>query len=124
MTLLELTGHEAGIIVYKDDSVLVTNWNQCNDDCIPALAPVGGIGRANELIWFPHEQGYIENAKESRFDDIRTILKGKTVLLDEFNDISRLMSDEPDEYGMIPELSGTKYTFNDGKAVYVFRDWN
>lgn len=43
MTLLELTGHEAGIIVYKNGDVIVANWGQCDDDCIPVLAPVGDM---------------------------------------------------------------------------------
>jgi hypothetical protein len=119
MTLLELTGHEAGIIIYKDGSAIVVNWNQCEDDCIPALAPVG-----NMIINFPQEPGYIERAQESTFNDIRTILQNKTVLLDEFNDIARLITDKPDKYGMIPDRNGNKYTFEDGLEIYVFADWN
>jgi hypothetical protein len=119
MTLLELTGHEAGIIVYKDGSAIVANWNQCEDDCIPALAPIGDM-----VLNFPQEQGYIERAKESKFDDIRPILQNTTVLLDEFNDIARLMTDKPDKYGMIPDRHGNKYTFEDGLEIYTFADWN
>lgn len=119
MTLLELTGHEAGIIVYKDGSAIVVNWNQCEDDCIPALAPVGDM-----IINFPQEEGYIERAQEIAFSDIRPILQDKTVLLDEFNDIARLMTDKPDKYGMIPDRHGNKYTFEDGLEIYVFADWN
>jgi hypothetical protein len=119
MTLLELTGHEAGIIVYKDGSAIVANWGQCDDDCIPALAPVGDM-----VINFPQEQGYIERAQESKFDDIRPILQDKTILLDEFNDIVRLMTDKPDKYSMIPDRNGNKYTFEDGLEIYTFADWN
>ena len=39
MTLMELTGHEAGIIVYENGDVIVVNWNQCDDDCVPVLSP-------------------------------------------------------------------------------------
>jgi hypothetical protein len=119
MTLLELTGHEAGIIVYKDGSAIVVNWNQCEDDYIPALAPVG-----DTVINFPQDHGYIERAQESKFDDIRPILQNITVLLDEFNDIARLMSNEPDKYGIIPDHDGTKYEFEDGLIIYTFADWN
>lgn len=119
MTLLELTGHEAGIIVYKNGDVIVANWGQCDDDYIPALAPVGDM-----IINFPQEQGYIERVKESTFDDIRPILQGKNVLLDEFNDIARLMTDKPDKFGMSPDRYGDKYTFEDGLEIYVFADWN
>jgi hypothetical protein len=119
MTLLELTGHEAGIIVYKDGSAIVVNWNQCDNDCIPALAPVGDM-----VINFPQEEGYIERAQESTFNDIRPILQDKTILLDEFNDIARLMIDKPDKYGMIPDRNGKKYTFEDGLEIYTFADWN
>ena len=118
MTLMELTGHEAGIIVYENGDVIVVNWNQCDDDCVPVLAPAGDM-----VINFPRE-GYIERAKESQFDDIRPILQGKTVLLDEFNDIERLMSDKPDKYGMMPDRHGKKYIFEDGTEVYTFADWN
>lgn len=119
MTLLELTGHEAGIIVYKNGDVIVANWGQCDDDCVPALAPIGDM-----VLNFPQEQGYIERAKESRFDDIRPILQNKTILLDEDNDIARLITDGPDKYGMIPDRHGNKYTFKDGLEIYVFADWN
>jgi hypothetical protein len=119
MTLLELTGHEAGIIVYKDGSAIIANWNQCEDDCIPVLAPIGDM-----VLNFPQEKGYIERAQESSFDNIRPILQNKTILLDEFNDIARLMTDKPDKYGMIPDRHGNKYTFEDGLEIYVFADWN
>jgi hypothetical protein len=124
MTLRELTNHEAGIIVYKDGSAIVANWGQCDDDYIPALAPIGDIGQTNEVINFPYKKGYIESAQESRFDDIRPILQNKIILLDEFNDIARLMTDGPDKYGMIPDRYGFKYTFEDGLEIYVFADWN
>ena len=119
MTLRELTGREAGIIVYENDDVIVADWNQCDDDCIPSLAPMGDM-----VISFPREEGYIERGKESNFEDIRPILKGKNVLIDEFGDIERLMSDKPDKYGMMPDRHGNKYIFEDGKEIYVFADWN
>ena len=119
MTLRELTGHEAGIIAYKDENAIIVNWNQCDDDCVPVLAPVGDM-----IINFPRGKGYIERAKESNFGDIRPILQGKTVLLDEFDDIERLMSDKPDKYGMMPDRHGKKYIFEDGTEVYIFDDWN
>ena len=120
MTLRELTGHEAGIIVYKNNDIIIVNWDQCDDDCVPASAPWGDM-----VINFPREEGYIERAKESNFGDIRPILQGKTVLLDEFDDIERLMSsDKPDKYGMIPDRHGKKYILEDGIEIYVFADWN
>ena len=119
MTLRELTGHEAGIIVYENGDLIIANWDQCDDDCVPVLAPLGDM-----VINFPREEGYIERAKESQFADIRPILKGKTVLLDEFDDIERLMSDKPDKYGMMPDIRGNKYIFEDGMEIYVFPDWN
>ena len=119
MTLLELTGHEAGIIVSQNGDAIVVNWNQCDDDCIPVLTPVGGM-----TINLPQENGYIESAQESSFDDIRPILQNKTVLLDEDDDIARLMTDGPDKYGMIPDRHGSKYSFEDGLEIYVFADWN
>ena len=118
MTLRELTGHEAGIIVFENGDVIIADWNQCDDDCVPVLAPAGDM-----VINFPRE-GYIERGKESNFGDIRPILQGKTVLLDEFNDIERLMSDKPDKYGMMPDRHGKKYIFEDGTEVYTFADWN
>ena len=119
MTLRELTGHEAGIIVYENGDVIVADWNQCDDDCVPVLAPVGDM-----VISFPREEGYIERRKNSNFGDIRPILKGKTVLLDEFGDIPRLMSHNPARYGMMPDRHGNKYIFEDGMEIYVFPDWN
>ena len=39
MTLMELTGHEAGIIIYGDNSVGVFNWGNYDENRIPILAP-------------------------------------------------------------------------------------
>ena len=119
MTLRQLTGHEAGIIVYRDNNAIIVNWDQCDDDCLPVIAPVGDM-----IINFPREEGYIERATKSNFGDIRPILQGKTVLLDEFADIKRLMSDKPDKYGMMPDRHGKKYIFDDGMEIFVFADWN
>lgn len=119
MTLLELTNHEAGIIVYKSGEAIVANWGQCDDDCIPVLGPVGDL-----VINFSQEEGYIEKASESHFDDIRPILHDLDILLDEFDDVERLMSNEPDKYGIIPDHDGTKYEFEDGLIIYTFADWN
>ena len=71
MTLMELTGHEAGIVIYESGEVAVVNWGQYDDDQVPRLTPMLG------MFGFP-EDGILDNVPVSEtVEDVRDILPGK-----------------------------------------------
>lgn len=120
MTLMELTNHEAGIVVWENGDVIVANWGNADDDQIPYLSPVGGL----VINWTV--DGVFEGVKEERITNILEHLPEEmTVLLDDNNDIPRLLSyPEKDRFGMVPDLEGYCYTLKDGIKIYVLDDWN
>ena len=71
MTLLDLTNHEAGIIIYENrHSVAAVNWGTIGDDLYPILSPIGSM-----MSW-PMEDGWKSRVQRSHVDDFRTILPG------------------------------------------------
>lgn len=65
--LREVTGQESGIIVYGDGSVIVLNWTQIGDNCLPAVF-LGGI------YGLPHED--IEVDETYHTEDVRDEIPG------------------------------------------------
>lgn len=65
------TGHEAGIILYGDDTVGAYNWSSFADGFIPMVSPFGFI-----LPW-PTDAGEdIELVNVEHVDDVRSHLPG------------------------------------------------
>ena len=138
MTLNELTGHEAGIILYGGNAVAVCNWGSCDDDQIPYfLAPIG-------MIPFPgsEKEGYLtEGVTSEHVEDVRTLLPGSVWLEDDSDseegskvadtdldivfdgngDLIRLFCDETLE---ACDYEGTIYRLRDGKAIIAPDMWN
>ena len=128
MTLMELTNHEAGIVIYENGEVAVVNWSQYDDDQIPRLAPVLG------MMGFS-EEGILDNVPESKtVEDVRDILPGKVwleddeietdmeILEDDNNDIPALFvkidDRDPDE-----PTSAEVYTLSDGTKIIAPHTW-
>ena len=114
MTLLELTKHEAGILVYGNQ-ILVDNWADCRDDVIPNTF----IGFP---VRFPKPEGTIEAAVKTarRVDHIIDEMpdaKSAEIDWDYNGDIPRIYSREDDEPGMVYELP-------DGGKLIVPDYWN
>lgn len=71
-TLLEITGQEAGIVVY-DDKIIVVNWSSvCPDGGMPVMSPFNTV-----MCWPVGDE--IEVLSEDYIDDIRKALPGKIV---------------------------------------------
>lgn len=142
MTLLELTNHESGIIVYEGSSVAVCNWGQCGENQIPAFGPVAGI----QISW-PEEDDVFSGAESRPFENVLEELPGKIwltgdtdengnrlvdtdldIVSDQFNDLLRLfMGQELDGSGkeLTPgDYEGTCYTLRDGRKILVLDMWN
>lgn len=130
MTLMELTGHESGIIVYEDNSVGVYNWGSCGDNQLPLLSPLG---------WpMPWKEGddVFDGAEKAYCKDIRDELPGSIwnecsedgheaatdmdVVYDENFDLVRLFLSELDE----SEYEGHVFTLRDGRKVIAPAAWN
>lgn len=134
MTLMQLTAHEAGIIVYADSTIVVANWGQYDDDMLPILGPFG------LLIPWKHEAGYLDSAKCECVADLRTVLPGSIWLTDEVDDDGVTIANTDmdivsDEFDDIPrlflaadldpcELEASVYTLGDGTKVIAPDTWN
>lgn len=131
MTLMELTGHEAGIIIYGDNSVGVFNWGNYDENRIPILAP-GGI----PMAW-PEADDVFVGATEKRVNDIRDEIPGTIwveedygdevvantdldIVYDELNDLARLFLEDLDPM----EYNGMVYTLKDGRKIIAPDVWN
>ena len=134
MDLVQLTNHQAGIVVYPDNSIIVTDWCYCGEDCLPAVAELG------LLLQFPQEAGYFEGAEsEEQLNDVRHILPGSMWLTDEVTDSGEHIADtdldilyDPDSdiarLFLTPDLtpddvSGRVYTMRDGVRIVVLDSW-
>jgi len=126
MYLLQLTEHEAGIIVYGENTVGVWNWGLCDDDQIPALSPI-----REQMAW-PEEAGVFDDVKSYRFSDVRNEIPGaiwiedgeaKTdldIVYDANGDLPRLFLEKltPADY------EGTAYVLKDGRKILALDMWN
>ena len=134
MTLYELTGHESGIIVYKSNEIIVTNWASMGEELFPMLFPIGDM-----VVGFPVEESWADNCTTERVDDFRTVLPGSIWLTDEVDDKGTHLADTdmeilsdansdllkaflaPEEYA--GDFSATVYQLEDGKKIVVPDMW-
>ena len=140
MTLMELTGHEAGIVCYGGNTVAVVNWSRCDDDALPVLGPFG------TMLDLPENEGTLEKAESTyrRFADVRNELPGSVWLSDETDgDGNRLVDTDMDivydYFGDLTQLfcgvdcngkpltaadyEGGAYTLPDGRKILVIDTW-
>ena len=126
MTLMELTGHESGIIVYGDHTVGVFNWGTYDDNQLPVLSPIG-----TPMAW-PEGDDVFVGVTESHLDDFRSEIPGSIwkedelvdtdldIVYDENNDLVRLFFENLDPM----EYNGTVYTLHDGRKIIAPDMWN
>jgi len=130
MTLMELTGHEAGIVIYDSGEIAVVNWGQYDDNQVPRLAPMLG------MMGFP-EDGILENVPESEtVEDVRDILPGKVwieddeiktdmeILEDDNNDLVALFIKIDDYRDPDDPTSAEVYTLSDGTKIIAPHTWS
>lgn len=137
MTLLELTNHEAGIIIYGGNSVAVANWTIFDEDQMPILSPFGTMMPWNEA------PGVFDGASSERVEDWREVLPGSVWLTDEVDENGVHIADTDldivhDEFGDIlaafmgkqpdgqtqDDFEATVYTLKDGRKVVAPDTWN
>lgn len=141
MTLMEMTGHEAGIVCYGGNTVAVVNWGQFEEDRLPTFGPAG------MMLQWPEAPGTLAVAEKTyrRFSDVRDELPGRVWLTDETDDQGRKIADTDldilaDEFGDLLRLftgvgfdgealtaddyEGAAYTLPDGKKILVLDMWN
>lgn len=134
MTLMELTGHDAGIILYGGDTVAVANWGNLDDDQIPMLSPFGG-----QMIGWT-EDGIYDDVQYRRVSDWRKLLPGSVwlteetdnggariadtdmdIVFDQFSDIARAFLEEGYCDG---DFEATVYDISDGRSIIAPDMWN
>lgn len=97
--LFDDTNHEAGIIVYGDNSVGVYNWTSCSDHVLPLLSPFG-----TPINWPKDVDDGAEITHVDHVDDVRNYLPG--TVFDEGGQIATNMDIVYDENEDIPGLFG------------------
>lgn len=115
MNLNELTGHEAGIIVYDHSRVIVANWMSAGEDELVVAAPTGCA------LTYMFEEGVFDNVEKTNFSNIRELLPDPDdadVLFDHNDDISALYSENYDG-----ALDGCMYRLADGTQIFTLSDW-
>lgn len=137
MTLMQLTGHEAGIIIYPNSkTVAVYNWGQCDDNQVPIMSPLG-----EPMPWDEGEDVF-NGVTEARFADARQLFPGSVWLTDEtdengtriadtdldivydyFSDICRMFLGG-EGYEQPEDFEGTAYTLRDGRIILALDMWN
>lgn len=134
MDLVQLTSHQAGIVVYSDGGIIVADWCCCGEDCLPSVA---GFGL---LLQLPQEPGYFEHVvSDEQCNDVRTVLPGSMWLTDEVTDYGEHIADtdldilyDPDgdaaRLFLSPDItpddvSGRVYTMRDGIKIVVLDSW-
>ena len=150
MTLYELTKQESGIILFTSGEIIVTNWSQCEDDCIPHLSPFGtvmqwpcdgifdGLPKEDNADGLAQlvEVGMYNPYKSEHVDDVRDILPGKVwidddgeldtdmnILSDDNNDIPALFVKIDDDRDPADITSADIYILSDGTKIIVPVGW-
>ena len=137
MTLMELTGHEAGIIVYPDSkTVAVYWWGNCDDNQIPVMSPLG------EPMPWNEGDGIFDGVSASAFKDARELIPGSVWLTDETDSEGNRIADTDldivhDTFYDIPRMflggegyenpedfEGKAYSLNDGRIILALDMWN
>ncbi len=110
------TSHEAGILIYGHNSVIVCNWGTCEDNYIPIASPFGTL-----MPWpYPDEDGEKHTLIEDKHvDDVRSLLPG-TVWMDDEDDMTcdTDMDIVSDKFGDLSALFGIK-TGDTDPALYT-----
>ena len=122
MTLFEMTNHESGIIVYPDGGVMVANWANCEDGCLPVLDPMG----FGTLDMFEYDAPLDKDVTEESFKDALKLIPydkdeeeqeiNIDVIYDPHNDLTQLFSSKEKE-------SGIAYTLSDGTKILAISSW-
>lgn len=128
MTLQELTGKDAGLVLYNRRTVGVYNWESMGENTIPALSPVGlpiSVCQGEDIF---------AGVREEHVDDVRKLFDGTVwydafyedvatdidVVYDANNDIVRLFIDNrltADDY------KGTAYHLSNGVIIVAMDAW-
>ena len=98
-SLVRDTGHEAGIIIFENNSVTVCNWQECDDNQLPLLLPIS----STPMPWTFDGKHKLVRAEDC--DDIRGKLPG-TVWIDSENAVQTDIEINYDANDDLPALFG------------------
>lgn len=131
--LRQVTGHDAGIVVYDGTAVLVANWADMADNRLPAYLAHGIV------FGWPFETISIED--RYKVEDIRDELPGTVwlsddeenvldtdldIIYDEFGDIPALFGFDTGAGAMVLDhpTSGVVYILDNGIKIIAPDEWN
>ena len=114
MTLEELTGHEAGIVIYDTDEMIICNWAQYGPNQLPKV--FAGI---SVMGWDEGEEIF-DGTEEEFVEDYRPLIDGRDLIWDQLDDMSHIANSEtpPDWF------RASVYTLRDGTIVIAPQMWN
>ena len=104
------TEHEAGIIIFDNNSVTVCNWQECDDNQLPLLLPIV----STPMPWTFDGKHKLVRAEDC--DDIRSKLPG-TVWIDGENAVQTDIEINYDANDDLPALFGV-YAGNADPEIY------
>jgi hypothetical protein len=128
MTLYELTEkQESGIVVYED-GIMVVNWSNYGDNCLPKMFDVAPVG-------FPEDNLSVE--KEYEIEDVVKELEGSVwkdeetgdfhtnlnILYDANEDIANLFGIKDGEIVEVENTPAKVYILNNGVKVIAPDEW-
>lgn len=113
-TLQDLTAHEAGIVIYDSDEMIICNWGQFGKDELPRI--FGGIS----VMGWGDEEDIFADVKEEFVEDYRPWLDGKALIWDQNDDIKHITDPATDPVW----FRATIYTLKDGTIIISPQMWN
>lgn len=113
-TLMDLTGQEAGIVIYDTDEMIICNWAQYGPNELPKV--FAGIS----VVGWDEGEEIFDGADEEFVEDYRPLLDGRDLIWDRFDDMSHIAdpSEDPDRF------RASVYTLRDGTIVIAPKMWN
>lgn len=103
--LYELTNKESGIIVYNDDTAIITNW--LSYDGIPRLFAGSFIGLGEDLE--------IESIKDLTIDEMKQFVEQIKIYYDPNDDLPDLLKET---------IVGKLYTLTSGERIITPEGWH
>lgn len=116
MTLQELTNHEAGIVIYPSNEMIVCNWSGFEEDELPKV--FSGISM---MGWESDEEDVFADADRKDTSDFRPLLEGRDLIWDANGDLASI---EDGTYYWGDDFDATVWTLTDGTIIISPNMWN
>ncbi len=113
-TLQELTDHEAGIVIYTSDEMIICNWAQYGPNELPKI--FAGI----TVMGWDEGEDIFDDVEEKFVEDYRPLIDGRDLIWDQLDDMSHIANPETDPAW----YRASVYTLKDGTIIIAPQMWN